>query len=170
MNNALQPVITQAGWQAAILAENAELKIVIDSIALGDKSYTVTGDETELQHECARVAIAQSAAITAQQLQLTALVTGNDEYWVREIGIYLEEGTLFALWSDPANPLAYKAQNVDLVLTLDLVLTALPSDNITVITQGTAAPLSMAREFAMLATTCIDTLRRQIQMNSKLNL
>lgn len=170
MNNALQPVITQAGWQAAIRAENAELKIVIHSIALGDKSYTVSGNETELQHECTRVAIAQSAAITEQQLQLTALVTGNDEYWVREIGIYLEEGTLFALWSDPDNPLAYKAQNVDLVLTLDLVLTALPSDNITIITQGSAAPLSMACEFAMLATTCIDTLRRQIQMNSKLNL
>jgi hypothetical protein len=61
-----------------------------------------------------------------------AIVQGKDAYWVREIGFHLKSGEMLAVWSDPAQPLAYKAPGVDLLLAFDLSLSALPSDRIVV--------------------------------------
>lgn len=164
MSASLSPIITAAGWQAITRASDADLKIAIQEIALGSQGSPVTGDETALKNEQARVAIAETTTLTPQQVQLTALVTGLQEYWIYEIGIYLTDGTLFALWSDAQTPLAYKAKNVDMVLTLDLMLSALPSEQITFITTNAITTLSYAKEFAQIATICIDTMRRQIEL------
>lgn len=168
MSASLSPIITAAGWQAITRASDADIKIAIKEIALGSQGGAVTGDETALNHEQARVAIAETNTLTAQQVQLTALVTGLQEYWIYEIGIYLEDGTLFALWSDELTPLAYKAKNVDMVLTFDLMLSALPSEQITFVTSNTITTLGYAKEFAQLSTTCIDILRRQIELGNDL--
>jgi hypothetical protein len=51
---------------------------------------------------------------------------------VRELGVYLADGTLLAVWSHPTQALAYKTAGSDMLLSYDLVLSALPPNSVTV--------------------------------------
>jgi len=87
---------------------------------------------------------------------------------VKEVGFYLADGTLFAVWSDPAQVLAYKTANVDLLLAFDLTIAAVPEGSITV--QGTGQNLSLyyAEELARMATAHLTTMHTQIQLETRI--
>ncbi len=127
------PIITQQGLQAAFAAMDNEQSLQISHFALGDAGWTPTPEVVTLQHEVQRIAISGSRQLNNTQQHVTVLVQGEQEYWIREIGILLADGRLFALWSDPAHALAWKATKADLILSLTLDLAQLPSDRITII-------------------------------------
>jgi hypothetical protein len=61
---------------------------------------------------------------------------------VTEVGVYLDDGTLFAIWSNQDQPLGFKAENGDFITALDLVLTRVDGNSVTVQTTGPSlAPL-----------------------------
>ena len=49
-------------------------------------------------------------------------------YPINEVGFYLSTGVLFAVWSDPSYPLAYKTTLADVELGFDLLLEAIPTE------------------------------------------
>jgi len=163
---ALTPLITEQGWAALTRAQSQGQSVHLTAMALGDAIYTPSESCTNLQHECQRVSIAQVTALTSKQLQLTARVQGELEYWIYEWGVFLEDGTLFAIWSNEV-ALAYKAKNTDLVLTLDLILSQLPSDVIQVSETTTNVELCHAETFTTFSRVLIDTLRRQVEINRR---
>ena len=133
MSTTLTPIITTAGINAVFNADNDGLKATIKEIALGDTGWTPDNTATKLQSEKRRIPILGGERINSQQIHLTAVEDGTDlEYWVREVGFYLEDGTLIAIWSKANQSLAYKSASIDLLLAFDLLLSALPADSVTI--------------------------------------
>ena len=133
MSTALTPVITQGGLQAVFNATNDGLQARITHIALGDAGWAPDASASALRSERRRVPVVGGERLTPTQIHITAVEDGNQmEYWVREVGFILDDGTLLAIWSHPERALAYKAANVDLLLAFDMVMTALPADSVVV--------------------------------------
>jgi len=137
MTTPLIPLITQAGLQAVFSASNQGLQAEITEVALGDHAWTPEASATGLVSEKRRIAISGGEAVAPNQIHLTAIEDGTDlEYWVNEVGFYLADGTLLAVWSDAQQPLAYKAAGVDLLLAFDMVLSSLPANSISIESTG----------------------------------
>lgn len=156
--NALEPLITDAGLAAVFNAQNDGVKATIAEIALGSSGYEPESSQTALQSEEIRHSIAGGSAVSDHQIHLTAVADGSDEFWVREVGFILEDGTLLAVWSHPDTPLAFKSARVDLLLAFDLLLKALPADSVTVEVTGDLS-LFYGEEFARVTKSYIRTLR-----------
>jgi len=164
VSNALIPVITTRGLAAVFNAQNTGLAAEITHIALGDNGRTPSKNEVGLVSEKMRIPIADGARIDDHQIHLTGLADGDKEFWVREIGFILSDGTMLAVWSD-TNPLAYKSAEVPLLLAFDLVLAALPANSVNII--GTGANLSLAawgEQLAAVATANVDNMARHVEL------
>ena len=66
------------------------------------------------------------------------LLDNEDEIVGREVGFYLDDGTLFAIDSDPDDIITYKSASSGskALETFDLVLDSLPPDSVTVTVTG----------------------------------
>lgn len=135
MSTPLIPMITSAGLAAVFNATDNGLEAVITEIALGDVAWSPDDTAAALQNEVVRLPVA-GERISDKQIHLSAVENGTTEYWVREVGFYLDDGTLLCIWSVEDAVLAYKSADVDLLFSLDLVLDALPANSVTV--DGTA--------------------------------
>lgn len=160
MSTPLLPTILEIGLQAIWRTSNDGVAAQITHIALGDAAYTPNQGMTRLQSERARYPVADGKRLSSRQIHLTALADGSIEFWVREVGFVLADGTILAIWSDPAKPLAYKAGGVDLLLAYDLTLSAVPADSVTVQSTGAGLNLAMAGEYTALATAQISEMQR----------
>lgn len=169
MSTPLLPTILEVGLNAIWRTTNDGVSAQITHIALGDAGYTPNQGQTGLQSEKARYPVADGKRESSRQIHLTALADGNAEFWVREVGFYLADGTCLAVWSDPAKPLAYKAPGVDLLLAYDLNLAAVPADAVTVQSTGAGLSLAMAEEFASLAAAAIGGMQRDLQHGDRLD-
>lgn len=163
--SALIPIITTKGLAAVFNAENTGYAAKITHIALGDNGRTPSKGEIGLTNERMRIPIADGERVDDHQIHVTALADGDTEFWVREIGFMLEDGTMLAVWSDKDSPLAYKSTSVPLMLAFDLSLEALPAESVTVI--GTGANLSLAawgEQFTALASASIGNMARHVKL------
>ena len=168
--SALIPIITTRGLAAVFNAENTGFAAKITHIALGDNGRTPSKGELGLTNERMRIPIADGERVGEHQIHVTALADGSTEFWVREIGFMLEDGTMLAVWSDKDNPLAYKSAQVPLFLAFDLVLEALPAQSVTVV--GTGADLSLAafaEHQAALATANVSNMARHVELLFRVN-
>ena len=133
MTTTLTPIITEDGLAAVFNAQNQGLDASITEIALGDTNWTPDKTATALKTEKRRIPILGGERINNTQIHLTAVEDGTSlEYWVKEVGFYLADGTLLAIWSSADKAMAYKSAAVDLLLAFDLVLTALPANSVTI--------------------------------------
>ena len=140
MTQPFLPVITSRGLQAVFDATSSGFKANVVSIGLGEFGWEPDESTTALKNEKRRISIGSSNPISENQIHITAIEEGEeDSYWVREVGFYLDDGTLLAIWSHPDHPIAYKAAGVDLLIAFDLALGALPKDSINVIGTGTVS-------------------------------
>lgn len=143
---ALTPVITNAGLAAIVSSQNDGVNAKITHVALGSSGREPTKAERSLVNERLRVPIAGGSRVSDTQIHLTALAEHPTlNFWVYEIGFFLEDGTMLAVWSD-TNPLAYKSAGVDLLLAFDLVLSALPAASVTVEEGDSALSLAATAE------------------------
>lgn len=92
-------IITAAGLQAAIDADNNGLSIEIETVAVGGGRYTPDGTETALQNQLDSVAVSD-ARQNDDQLSLYAIFMGAAAWTAYEIGFFLDDGTLFAVASN----------------------------------------------------------------------
>ncbi len=155
---ALIPKITNVGLAALFNTDNDGLEASITHIAFGDGNgagYSPTGNETVLKREKARVAIGGGERVGQFEIEVQALLDEGPSFWIREVGFILQDGTMLALWSDPAVPLAYKTAGVPLVVAYNLALQGIPPDSITVLATGPQVNITIAGPFATLATEII---------------
>ena len=173
MKQDLIPYITQAGLQAALDAHRQEIAARITTLVLGDSGYAPPLKNgyctaTALRQERQRVVIANGRRISDHQIELSALVEGNDAYEVRELGFYLEDGTLFALWSNPQQALAWKSDKVPLIIALELAFAALPANSVTVQNNGAPLELLLGKELAIAGTAVTNLQIRQLQQQDEI--
>lgn len=167
--SALIPIITKAGLAAVFSQTNAGLSAEITHIVLGDVGRTPNDSETQLVNERMRIAVADGAKVGDHQIHVTGLADGDTEFWIKEVGFLLADGTMLAVWSNN-QPLAHKSKNVPLLLAFDFSLTALPANSVTV--QGTNANLSLAgwgEQYAALSSASIDNMARHVKMLLRVN-
>lgn len=160
--SALMPVITDAGLAAIFNAEQTGVKAQVTQIALGNQSYTAHKTQTHLRQERDRINVSGGKRVNDHQIHISALADSDKEFWVKEVGFYLGDGTLFAVWSDD-QPLAYKSKNVPLLLAFDLALSALPANSIEIITGTDNLNILIDAEFAVLATAQIDRMKTEVK-------
>ncbi|MBB3141214.1 phage tail-collar fiber domain-containing protein [Halomonas organivorans] len=168
---ALVPVITTAGLAAVFNAESDGLEARITHIALGDNGRQPSKDEFSLVNERRLIPVADGERVDDHQIHVTAVVDDPDapEFWVREVGFMLADGTMLAVWSD-TRPLAYVSNNVPLLLAFDLRLDALPAESVTVV--GTGADLSLAawgEQYTANAAALVDQMARHVELFFRVN-
>lgn len=107
----LDPILTDAGLAALRNADATGIAAKITHVALGDVGATPIPSVQALQNERLRVACFSGGVTGNRQITLTANVAaGTPEFFVKEIGFFLEDGTLFAFWSHPEQALGYRSQ------------------------------------------------------------
>ncbi|ODN41552.1 phage tail-collar fiber domain-containing protein [Piscirickettsia litoralis] len=171
----INTILTDIGIQSVFNANNLGFEAEISHIAFGDGGYAPSYTATALQSEKQRVMVAGGERQGAKQIQLTAKLTGDIEFWVREVGVFLNDGTLLALYSDPVKTLGYKAAGIDFLTSFDLVLDRLPDDSVTFTVDGNNLNLSLAEPLIQsavahtkLAAITIKMLQRQFHFEKTL--
>ena len=116
-------VVTSAGLAALLNAEqNGTLPVKIAKFGLGTGNYTPTADKTALQSKFKEITALSGGAVGDNVIHVTMTDASADAYTANEVGVYLEDGTLFALSSQPVGSILQKADGSQALLSLDLVL------------------------------------------------
>ncbi|MFZ1418255.1 MAG: phage tail protein [Burkholderiaceae bacterium] len=149
---ALQPIITNAGLKAAFDAAQAKISLTITHIGIDTSGYTPTIEQTALRREIVRLPISGGVMASDTQMHLTAVDDTGREYWVRGIGFYLSDGTLFAVYSHPTQPIAYKSAESVFVHAYDLLLTAVPAGSVSIEAAAPNLSLYFAEDFGHFST------------------
>jgi len=128
-------VVTQAGLDKAVQAGISGISLIITHVAIGANGYEPNKYMTALKNETVRKQLTGGKNVTPNQLQIQALFDDQGvEIIGREIGFFLDDGTLFAIDSHPADIITYKsASNGSKALeTFDLILDSVPPNSVTV--------------------------------------
>lgn len=169
MSTALKPLITKAGLAAIWNATSTGVQAEIAYIGLGSQGYTPTVDQKTLRAQVVKYPISGGEKLSSSLIHLTALADDDKAFWVREVGIYLADGTLFAVWSSPDTPLTYKAAGTELLMAYDLSLEALPADSVTIVSTAAGLNLTVAGPLAAQAAALIAEQMRSLQQQDRLD-
>lgn len=133
MSDQLKLVITRKGLDECISAKSKGINLNLKWVSAGDRAYTPNPDQTTLVNEIQRVEFGEYKDLGGNQLQAVGKFSGPQEYPVKELGFWLETGTLLGVISAPNTTLNYKAKDGHCIQPITLDLSALPSDTVTVV-------------------------------------
>ncbi|MBI6915665.1 phage tail protein [Pseudomonas juntendi] len=169
MSTALQPLITKVGLAAIWNATSTGVQAEIAYIGLGSQGYTPNADQKALRAQVVKYPISGGEKLSSSLIHLTALADDDKAFWVREVGIYLADGTLFAVWSSTDTPLTYKAAGTELLMAYDLSLEALPADSVTIVSTATGLNLTLAAPLAAQASALLADMMRGVRQDDQLD-
>ena len=116
-------VITSAGLAALVNAEhNGTLPVKIAKFGLGTGNYTPTAEQTALQNKFKDIEALTGGDVGDNVIHVTMNDISSDAYTVNEVGVYLEDGTLFAVSSQPVGAILQKAAGSQGMMSIDLVV------------------------------------------------
>lgn len=185
MSAALIPTFTRAGLAKLRNAQGTGVQAVISALAIGRGlasgagyiGYEPDGTETALRGEVSRAVIYQgepiggvagSGPIGFRVMSVfPQLVAGSPAFAVIEVGIFLDDGTLLAVWStpSPADRIGDVTANALFELAFDLYLTAVPVSALAITVQqestdNLACLAELLRGVAMNFTRSIHSTHR----------
>jgi len=147
----ITPLFTDAGLAAVASATGAGLAAEIAEIAIGDSGYAPGASSTALQSERARVSVSAGGTTGPHEVLVEAMVPeGAPEFWIREVGFFLADGTLLALWSDPEKNLGWRGELAPWFFKFLLGWTSLPANAITVTFDGDAGQAALSLDLAQV--------------------
>ncbi|QMV14732.1 phage tail protein [Vibrio spartinae] len=155
-------VITRKGLDECISAKAKGIQLSLKWVSAGDRAYIPSPDQATLQNELQRVEFGEYQDIGIGQVQAVAKFSGELEYPIRELGFWLESGTLLGIISSPDTTLNYKTKNGHCIQPVTLDLSNLPSDSVTVVVGMENFNILIDEEFAQMAKAQVDTMHRQI--------
>ncbi|MBJ2148239.1 phage tail protein [Vibrio sp. IB15] len=171
----LAVTITHRGLAECISAKNTGIKAKIAKISVGDKSYKPSPSQVALRNERQIEDIVQCVNVSSTSLQMAAKFSGDEEFPIGEIALWLESGTLLGIVSEPNRTLTYKAKGSHVIVPFTMNFEALPSDSLTVVV-GTEnlnimiepEMMSDALAFVRSQTVQIKQAHNQIKVNDQL--
>ncbi len=135
--------ITKAGKDAALQesGEGAQIKVNLTQVALGTGKYQPTGDEIALANELGERKSIVSGDIerNSNTLRFSASLRADSLTEVYEIGLMMDDGTLFAVAASDTDPLLTLHANVTFATSFGLSLADINADNVTVTTDPNGA-------------------------------
>jgi len=165
----LVPVTTLVGLRASFSAQQAGIRIRITHVAFGDGGYVPDKHQTALNSEKVRVPVSQATIFPEDYRVDYSLVLPEEspEFWVREIGWFLEDGTLFMIWSDPEIQIGWKSRYLRLLCALRVKLTDVPVESLEIVEVEPDLKLLYADEFTKLAIALVDAQLRDIRQSEQ---
>lgn len=145
-------LITDAGIAASIQAAELGVSYKITHIAMGAAGYVPAHNQTTLRDEIVRKAITQGSVPTLGHLHFEVLFDGDVEYEAREIGYFLEDGTLFAVDSRNGDIISIKRSDTVITEVFDLTLSGSEINTITVEIIGAANATERVAGIAKITT------------------
>lgn len=143
---ALTLQFTEAGLDACIDAQAKGIKAPITHMAFGDAAYRPSKNQSQLSSEKERIEI-NDWQDGHKNIRMAGIFDGDLEYAIREIGLFLEDGTLLGVYSAPGKTLGYRTPAVKVVQWFTLNVEALPSNSVTVVVGAENLNLILDKEF-----------------------
>ncbi|PMG66758.1 hypothetical protein [Vibrio lentus] len=153
----LAVTITHHGLAECISAKNAGIKAKIAKISVGDQSYTPSPSQQALRNERQIEDIIQCVNVSDTSLQMAAKFSGDKEFPIGEIALWLESGTLLGVISEPNRTLTYKSKGAHVIVPFTMNFEALPSDSLTVVVGTENLNIMIDEEFETLSAGVIET-------------
>ncbi|USE02733.1 phage tail protein [Vibrio sp. SCSIO 43133] len=125
-------LITDAGIAASIRAGELGISYKIAEISIGTEGYIPNKDQTNLRNEVQRKAITRGEVTALGQLHFETTWDGSETFEGKELGYWLDDGTLFAVDSRDGDVITYKQQDSAVTEACELNLAASTIENITV--------------------------------------
>lgn len=147
---------TSKGLDACLSAKDQGLKAKITHMAFGADAYVPSKDQTGLSQQKEKVEIADYQDAVGD-VRMACVFDGALEYPIREIGLFLEDGTLLGVYSEPNKTLGYRTPAVKVVQWITLNITALPSDSVTIVVGTENLNLILDKEFISSAQSLLRT-------------
>ena len=123
MDESLQFMVTAAGLDALVDAQGGGVDpIKVVSLGITENAFTMAPTITSLPGELKRITTMSGMAASETIIHLTAQDVSTDIYELRGLGLYLEDGTLFAVYSQPS-PVFRKVSVSIFLLVLDIAFT-----------------------------------------------
>lgn len=117
---AVRLLITIGGLNALVTAESGQTEpIRIVSVGLTEQAFVMAPTIDALPGELKRLSSVSGQATSPTMIHMTAQDASADIYDLRGIGLYLEDGTLFAVYSQP-DPIFRKVSIAAFLLALDI--------------------------------------------------
>ena len=162
---ALNAVITRSGLAYMRDRMHSDQRPVISHIAVGDASpYRASATQTALRHERARIGIAGFKTPAINILHITALYDDpSAQHEITEAGLLADDGTLLAIFADPAIKLGWKSQAVPRLLAYDWIIDVWDLTQAQITVAQPPLNLFFGGEFAILSTEIIRLQRRQVE-------
>jgi len=159
---ALILTITQAGRVALVNAQNTgTAPVVIAQAGLSAQAFTPDTGMTALPGEHRRLATMSGDVTADDTIHLIIRDEGTDVFTVRSVGLYLGDGTLFAVYSQPAVLLEKSAQAIMLLAVEvrfeDIAATSLTFGNANFLNPPATTERLGVVELATLAETIAGT-------------
>lgn len=124
-------LITNAGMAALINAEKTGTNAVkITELAVGSAKYTADKTQTKLKAETKRLPIVEAAKAGDTGIHVGVRDDSIDAYSVFEFGLLLEDGTLFAVYSQNV-PILTKTADSIAQMVVDVALEGVKTERIT---------------------------------------
>lgn len=122
MSDPVTMMVTQAGL-AAFLAADAAHPIVITQVGLTQSAFVVAPTIDALPGEFKRLSASFSGDVVSETIiHMTAVDGTTDIYDLRGLALYLDDGTLFAVYAQPT-PIFTKVSIASFLLALDVAFT-----------------------------------------------
>ena len=125
-------MITNAGIAASAQAGELGIRYKITHISIGTEGYLPTADQTTLRNEVLRKPITRGTIFSLGQLHFETVWDGDEEFDGKELGYWLEDGTLFAVDSRDGAVITFKRKDTVVTEACELNLAASSIDNISV--------------------------------------
>lgn len=123
--------ITEAGRAALVNAANTGTEaVLLASVGVSAASFTPSPAATSLPGEIKRISTIAGEAVADDTVHVTVRDESSAVYTVRSFGLYLSDGTLFAVYSQP-EPIMEKSAQAMLLLALDVAFADIDADQIT---------------------------------------
>lgn len=158
MSEDFKPVTTEAGMAASLAAKTGGFAVDITHIAVGSSGYVVPvsdiglATQTELFGERERVSIQDAREVGEGQTDISFILDGPEDYYIKEVGFFLADGTLFSIASSPIRALMWKSSQSIGLIALELALVSVDPDTINIVSNGPPLELLMTAEIAALLT------------------
>ena len=127
----MQILITNAGMEAIVNSDATGTNAVtIAKIGVGQGKYTPLPTATALVDEIKQLDVIEGGAPGDNAIHVACRDDGEDSYPVYEFGLFLEDGTLFAVYSQQ-EPIIQKTSTSQMLLSVDVKLSGVEASSIT---------------------------------------
>lgn len=125
-------VLTSAGIAEIVNAEkNGTAPVKLSHVAFGTGQYTATAERTALQAEFKRFDAISGGGVGDNLIHVSVQDETLDSYTVYEIGVFTENGTLFAVYSQ-TTPINTKAEQAILMQDISITLGEMNPESIVI--------------------------------------